>query len=152
MLLIYLILADDIIILIRISRHKCRLYISKGSVMQDLIMVSRESEIFVKRYMPSPDRCSKIADFYAIFADTTRVRILSTLSIAEMCVGDICYMLKTNQTTVSHQLKVLRDAGMVKSRREGKIIVYSIDNKYIPDVMVTAVDNLESENRYRIVD
>lgn len=120
--------------------------------MEDLIMVSKESEIFVKRYMPSHDKCSKIAEFYAIFADTTRVRILSTLSIAEMCVGDISYMLRTNQTTVSHQLRVLRDAGMVKSRREGKIIVYSIDNKYISDVMVTAVDNLESVNRYRIAD
>ncbi len=120
--------------------------------MDDFLMVSRENEQFVRRYMPSVDICSKIAGFYTVFGDVTRIRILSALSITEMCVGDIAYMLKINQTTVSHQLKILRDAGMVKSKRDGKIIVYSVDNKYISDVMVTAVDNFESRNIYKKVD
>ena len=120
--------------------------------MEDFIMISRENEEFMKKYMPSLGICGNIADFYAVFSDTTRVRILSTLSIAEMCVGDIGYMLKLNQTTVSHQLRILRDAGMVKCRRDGKIIVYAVANKFISDVMVTAIDSFESEKQYKIAD
>lgn len=121
--------------------------------MEEYITVTKAQEEFLKKYLPTYDTSESIANFFSIFSDNTRVRILSALSIADMCVGDICYLLNLNQTTVSHQLKILRDSKIVASKRDGKIIVYTIINPFVSDVMVTGVDNLDRERGvYKIVD
>lgn len=114
-----------------------------GGVMEEYVNVNKADEEFLRKYMPSYEASSMIADFYAIFGDNTRIRILSALSIAKMCVCDLCYTLKLNQSTVSHQLKILRDAKIVGCKRDGKLIVYYITNPFVNDVIVTGVDNYQ---------
>ncbi|MEG1964299.1 MAG: metalloregulator ArsR/SmtB family transcription factor, partial [Clostridia bacterium] len=74
------------------------------------------------------------------------VKILMALSISEMCVGDVAQILNLNQSTLSHQLKLLRDAKIIDCRREGKIIYYFNINPFINDIMLTGIDNLDNEN------
>ena len=80
----------------------------------------------VRTYLPSNQDLADMCAFFSVFCDVTRVKMLSALSIDELCVGDLATLLSLNQTTVSHQLKILRDAGLVSTRREGKIIFYRL--------------------------
>ncbi|MBO5212876.1 MAG: winged helix-turn-helix transcriptional regulator [Clostridia bacterium] len=72
-----------------------------------------------------------LADLYKVFADATRVKILVALTQSEMCVGDISEFLDITQSAVSHQLRVLKTGGLVKSRRDGKTIVYSLADAHV---------------------
>lgn len=83
-----------------------------------------------------------ITCFFSIFADPTRVKMLSALAISEMCVTDLSRVLEINQTTVSHQLRLLKNLGIVKSERSGKIIFYSLVNDTVNDVMLKGVEFL----------
>lgn len=94
----------------------------------------------VKYYLPQEKKLNTLADFFSMFSDTTRLKIISALSISEMCVGDISKILNINQTTISHQLKTLKSASLVKYRRDGKIIYYSIADPIINECLSTGVD------------
>jgi len=95
------------------------------------IRLSPHDESVIKYYLPKNEVAADLADFFAVFSDATRVKILSSLLITEMCVSDLCLMLGEKQSTVSHQLAFLRSLRMVRPRRDGKIIYYSISNKYV---------------------
>ena len=86
----------------------------------------------IREYVPQRDTLMALSDFFATLSDSTRIKILSALSISPMCVNDISVMLGINQTTVSHQLKNLRSIGAVDYRRQGKISFYHIKNKRHP--------------------
>ena len=90
--------------------------------------------------MPEENVLESLANFFSIFADATRIKILSALSVSEMCVNDIANILELNQTTVSHQLKSLKTVGAVKYRRDGKIIFYSIADNVINDCLLNGVN------------
>ena len=94
----------------------------------------------IHSYMPKQDDMQQMADFFSLFSDLTRIRILSLLSMGECCVNDISNILHINQTTVSHQLKMLRANNIVKFRRVGKVIFYSITNKKINTLMNSVVN------------
>ena len=94
----------------------------------------------INSYMPSSDDMQQMADFFSLFSDLTRIRILSLLAMGECCVNDISNILKINQTTVSHQLKMLRANNIVKFRRVGKVIFYSISNTKINNLMNSVVN------------
>lgn len=93
-------------------------------------------------YMPDNSVLQQMANFFSIFSDETRLKILSALSLSKMCVNDISVSLNLNQTTVSHQLKILKAVGAVKDDRCGKVIYYSIATKTINEVMLSGVDYL----------
>jgi len=85
----------------------------------------------VKRDMPDPVDIYELADFFKLFGDSTRLGILWALSESEMCVCDLCALLKMKQPAVSHQLKNLKQSRVVKARRDGKIVYYSLDDDHI---------------------
>ena len=93
-------------------------------------------------YMPSGKVTEKLAQFFSLFSDNSRLRLLSALAISEMCVTDIARVLGMNQTTVSHQLRLLKDNGAVKQNRQGKVIFYSLADKKINDVLLCGVEYL----------
>jgi len=93
-------------------------------------------------YLPEGNILQQLADFFAIFSDTSRIRILSALALSEMCVSDLSNILQINQTTLSHQLKLLKSQKLVNSRREGKIILYSASNYVINDLMLSGIEHL----------
>ena len=94
----------------------------------------------VREYMPEVETLISLADFFSALCDKTRLKILSALAISPMCVNDLAGLLDLNQTTVSHQLKTLRLVGAVEYRRQGKISFYSIKNRRLMDVMLSAVE------------
>lgn len=93
-------------------------------------------------YLPDCSTTQKMARFFALFADSSRLRVLSALSIAPMCVTDLSDILKMNQTTVSHQLRILRDMNAVKCSRDGKILKYSVANPKINEILLVGVEYL----------
>ena len=91
------------------------------------------------------DTVMDMADFFKIFGDSTRLRILWTLRDEEMCVQDISNAVRMSISAVSHQLKSLKDADLVKSRRIGKQIYYSLCDHHIESVLDTALEHLGEE-------
>ncbi len=107
-----------------------------------LIKISERNKYEVQKLIPGEREISKLALYFQSFADETRIKILSALSIRDLCVNDLSAILKTNQTTISHQLKALKVQDMIDFRREGKILVYHIKDTAVNDMMMYAVKNL----------
>jgi ArsR family transcriptional regulator len=89
----------------------------------------------VARKLPKIQRIQDLSEMYKLFANSTRLHILWALSESEMCVCDICALLQMKQPTVSHQLKYLYRFRLVKTRREGKVIYYSLDDDHIRTIL-----------------
>ena len=85
----------------------------------------------VSKNMPDPVALYELADLFKLFGDSTRLGILWALSESEMCVCDLCALLKMKQPAVSHQLKNLKQSRVVKARRDGKIVYYSLEDEHI---------------------
>ena len=86
-----------------------------------------------------------LTEFYKIMADYTRMKIIYALMQKELCVSDISEIVEMSQTAVSYQLRILRGARLVKHRRVGKMIFYSLDDDHISDIINTTVMHLEHE-------
>ncbi len=110
--------------------------------MTETLLLDRRTQSMIEGYVPDGEILQSLVRFFSIFSDATRLRILSALAISEMCVTDISRVLKINQTTVSHQLRFLKDAGMVRTDRHGKIIFYSVMNDVVNDVLLKGVEFL----------
>ncbi len=92
-----------------------------------------------KANMPNDQVLTKVAEVFKIFGDPTRIRILAALSEGEMCVCCLCDLLEMSQSAVSHQLSILKAANLIKSRREGKQIYYSLDDAHIGAILCTGI-------------
>ena len=97
-------------------------------------------EIILKRYMPSKLDMKNLTNFFYAFSDDTRLKIIILLMIKPLCVGDITSLLDINQTTISHQLKILKAHNIVGCDRNGKNIIYYIKNSNIENVLNATVD------------
>ena len=93
-------------------------------------------------YLPDDDSVRRIARFFAMLSDPSRVKLLSALTISPLCVTDLADILKMNQTTVSHQLRLLRDMDVVVCERQGKILKYKIANPKINEILLVGVEYL----------
>lgn len=110
--------------------------------MSNYILLNKIEENEITSYMPSDKKLNQIANFFQNFSDSTRLKIISALSINELCVTDLAEILNINQTTISHQLKYLKNQYIVQSVRDGKIIKYSLQNGFINELMNYAVESL----------
>jgi len=93
--------------------------------------IHRDTIRIVNKNMPDPVALYELADLFKLFGDSTRIGILWALSESEMCVCDLCALLKMKQPAVSHQLKNLKQSRVVKARRDGKIVFYSLEDEHI---------------------
>ncbi len=84
-----------------------------------------------------------LADFYKIFGDSTRLKILSALLQGEMCVGTITEVLEMTQSSVSHQLRILKSSRLIKSRKEGKWVYYSINDDHVKIIYEMGLSHLK---------
>ena len=96
----------------------------------------------VKTIMPDPIALYDVADLFKLFGDSTRLGILWALSESEMCVCDLCALLQMKQPAVSHQLKNLKQSRIVKARRDGKVIYYSLDDEHIRKLLNLGMDHV----------
>jgi DNA-binding transcriptional ArsR family regulator len=97
----------------------------------------------VKKNMPDPIALYDTADLFKLFGDSTRLGILWALSESEMCVCDLCALLKMKQPAVSHQLKNLKQSRVVKARRDGKVIYYSLDDDHIRRLLNLGIEHIQ---------
>ncbi len=96
----------------------------------------------VQSLLPNDTLLSELADLYKLFADSTRVKILFALFEAELCVCAICELLNMEQSAISHQLKKLREANLVTSRREGKTMLYSLADDHVRQLISLGFEHL----------
>ena len=96
----------------------------------------------VKAQMPPEEPIYEVADLFKVFGDSTRARIICALSISELCVCDLSALLDMSQSAVSHQLRTLKQARIVKNRRSGKVVYYSLDDEHIKELFSVAFDHV----------
>lgn len=92
---------------------------------------------------PKEENLYDLAELFKVFGDSTRIRILYALVESELCVGDMAQILNLSQSAVSHQLKILKDAKLVKFRRDGKIIFYALDDDHVRNILSTGMEHVE---------
>ena len=92
--------------------------------------------------MPSEEIMQNLADFYKVFGDVTRIKILCVLFQSELCVCDLAEVVGMTQSAVSHQLRVLKQMKLVKNRREGKIVYYSLADAHIQSILNQGMEHI----------
>ena len=104
----------------------------------DLIIKVRES-------MPEEVDLYDLAELFKVFGDSTRIKIISALLESELCVCDIADLLNMTQSAISHQLRVLKQAKLVKNRREGKVVFYSLDDDHVLQIFKQGYEHVKEE-------
>ncbi len=89
------------------------------------------------------ENITQLSDFFKVMGDTTRLQLLITLQSKELCVSDLSKSLNMTLSAISHQLKILKMAHLVKSRKEGKIVYYSLDDDHIHDVLEKSIEHIK---------
>lgn len=105
---------------------------------EDLVKIVEET-------MPDEEELYDLAELFKVFGDSTRIRILYVLFEAEVCVCDLAEVLNMTQSAISHQLKILKQNKLVKSRREGKSIFYSLADAHVRTIIAQGQEHLEED-------
>lgn len=104
--------------------------------------VNREAVNRVKAESLEPIMVQRLAEIFKILGDQTRIKILSALDRHELCVCDLAAILEMSSSAVSHQLRVLRSASLVKYRREGKMVYYSLDDQHVVNLFEQGLEHV----------
>lgn len=97
----------------------------------------------VREKMPEEDELYDLAEIFKVFGDSTRIKILYVLFEAEMCVCDIAQLLNMTQSAISHQLRILKQSRLVKSRRDGKAVFYSLADGHVRSIINQGLEHIE---------
>ena len=108
----------------------------------DLMAVHEDILERVRREMPDEDTLYNLTELFHVFGDSTRMRILYVLFASEMCVCDIATLLGLTQSAVSHQLRLLKGMRLVKSRREGKTVFYSLADNHVKTIINQGLEHV----------
>ena len=111
----------------------------QGGSVEKLLRITERNKFEMMNMLPGDEVTSKLALYFQNFSDNTRIKILSCLSIMDMCVNDLSCLLGINQTTISHQLKTLKDQNIVDFKREGKVLIYRLKAESVQEMMMYAV-------------
>ena len=109
----------------------------------DFIHVHEDIVNRVTKVMPDEDQLMDLAEFFKIFGDSTRIKILYVLSQAEMCVCDIATLLQMGQSAISQQLRVLKQMRLVKFRRDGRTVFYSLADGHIQTILAQGMEHIQ---------
>lgn len=107
-------------------------------VHEDVVAQVRDS-------LPSDDELVRLADLFKTFGDGTRIRILYVLFEAEVCVCDLAKLLGMTQSAVSHQLRILKQARLIKSRRDGKTVFYSLADDHVATLLRQGMEHVDED-------
>ncbi|MGO9953365.1 MAG: ArsR/SmtB family transcription factor [Dissulfurispiraceae bacterium] len=117
----------------------------KGTPVCQVSAIDQKKVLLVAKKMEDAGTLMKVAETFSALADLTRTRIISALSIEELCVCDIAALLHTTKSAVSHQLRVLRNMRLVKYRKEGKMVFYSLDDEHITNLIGECLRHVNEE-------
>lgn len=96
-----------------------------------------------KMHIPAEEEIYYLAEFYKVFGDSTRIKILYVLLNQEMCVNDIAQQLSMTPSSISHQLRILKQHQLVKFRRDGKTIYYSLADHHVETILSQGLEHIE---------
>lgn len=97
----------------------------------------------VKKKMPKEEVLYDLAEVFKVFGDSTRIKILYSLFKHEMCVCDVAILVGTTQSAISHQLRVLKQAKLVKYRKQGKVVYYSLDDEHVKSIFNEGLKHIQ---------
>ena len=97
----------------------------------------------IKKKLPNDELIFDMAEIFKVFGDSTRMKIISALLEDELCVGDIAIITNSTPSAISHQLRVLKQAKLVKFRKEGKIVYYSLDDEHVKEIYEKGREHVE---------
>ncbi len=115
---------------------------AKGVPRCEYLCVHQEVVDRVNREMPEEELLFDLAELFKIFGDSTRVKVLFVLFEAEMCVCDIAQLLGMTQSAISHQLQVLKKSKLVKYRREGKTVFYTLADSHVRTILDQGMEHI----------
>ena len=116
--------------LLRVKASECEVNMDKDKIVAS---------------MPEETQLYDLAELFKVFGDSTRIRILYVLSEAEVCVCDIAQVLNMTQSAISHQLRILKQSKLVKARREGKQIYYSLADDHVRVIIAMGKEHIEED-------
>ena len=99
----------------------------------------------VRERMPDEEPIYEVSELFKVFGDSTRARIICALSIEELCVCDLAALLTMTQSAISHQLRLLKTSRLVRSRKQGRVVYYSLDDEHIGEIFAKAFDHVMEE-------
>lgn len=117
----------------------------KEEIFCDCDVIHAEVVDDVKKRMPSLEDLEDLGKFFKILGDSTRVKIIWALDESEMCVCDIAVLLNMTKSAISHQLKTLKEANLVKFRREGKVVYYSLKDEHVKDIFEKGMEHIKEK-------
>ena len=122
------------------ERERIEREVEEGSC--EFIHVHEEIVGKVEKAMPNEQQLIDLSEFFKVFGDSTRIKILYVLSQSEMCVCDIAKLMEVTQSAVSHQLRVLKNSKLVKFRREGKTVYYSLADDHVIHILAQGMEHI----------
>ena len=111
----------------------------------DPAFIHEEVVELVRKKMPDEEPIYEVSELFRVFGDSTRARIICALSISELCVGDLAALLSMTQSAISHQLRILKQSRLVRSRREGKVVYYVLADEHVKELFNVAFDHVMEE-------
>ena len=111
----------------------------------DPAFIHEEVVNLVRKKMPDEEPIYEVSELFRVFGDSTRARIICALSISELCVGDLAALLSMTQSAISHQLRILKQSRLVRSRREGKVVYYALADEHVKELFNVAFDHVMEE-------
>ena len=109
----------------------------------DVHVTHRDVVELVRKNIPKEEDVFRLSEFFSLFGDSTRVKILMALEVSEMCVCDIGASLMMSDSAVSHQLRALKTSRLIKSRRKGKFVFYSLCDDHVKPIIDLASEHLK---------
>ena len=119
---------------------------STNEFMCDCNIIHQDVVDSTLKKMPKQNLFDNLAEFFKIIGDPTRTKILFALDQNEMCVCDIANVLGMTKSSISHQLATLKKSGIVKSRRDGKEVYYTLDDEHVKQVFEVGIEHIEHKN------
>lgn len=116
-----------------------------AATAEKVVYIDAGSVRAARTAMPSDRMVRALAETFGALSDPTRVRIISTLAVQELCVFDLAHLLGLTGSAVSHQLRLLRGQRLVKYRKEGKVAYYSLDDDHIRNLMTECIKHVSVE-------
>lgn len=121
---------------------------SKNEFVCDCNMVHKDLVNDTLAKMPKSDVLHNLADFFKIMGDATRCKLLFALLQNEMCVCDLANVLSMTKSSISHQLSKMKDVGLVKSRKSGKTVYYSLDDDHISEIFEVGLEHINHKREH----
>lgn len=111
----------------------------------EITWIDKQKISDVKKKIKSEDIINRLSETFKVLGDATRAKIIFALLIEELCVCEISELLKTTKSAVSHQLRILRNTRLVKYRKEGKMVYYSLDDNHINNILAEGLKHIEEK-------